>query len=440
MNDIKIIYKYNIRVGYENISTLKSDDPNILLLIPELLEENKKKVEDYYKNLEFRKITTYSSKNGYSYRIYTFINGTLYTLVESGKSNHTTFPPMFSPELGPKTTTIVTHVTPGISDEEEYERVRRAYYKYKDTKWGFLFPEHPTFNPQGGRKHYKTVPVKPYDEKEEFYKHYKFIEPFEFHEGLAKSRKVFDFGKVRYGFIDTKGNVIVDYKYDDVMPFHEGLARVEKDLKFGFVNIHGKEVIPCIYAYAGEFHEGLVVVKKNGKYGYVDKFGNEVVPCQYDYADNFHGGLARVAKRKAAYIAEVGCIDKNGRIAIHCCYDELKTEKVYGPAEYISNKILTMQKYVEEHTNPNFDIPDYNQFMMRLGNYERMNSSGQHVQQYLFERMTNAYGKIKCFDLTKQTLFEVLKVEKQLKITNDNESVYLDEEGAKQLKKVLTKK
>ena len=31
-------------------------------------------------------------------------------------------------------------------------------------------------------------------------------------------------------------------------------------------------------------------------------------------------------------------------------------------------------------------------------------------------------------------------MEKQLKITNDNESVYLDEEVTKQLKKVLTKK
>lgn len=426
MNNIRMIYKYNIETGYENIATLTSDDSTNLLLIPELLEENKKKVEEYYKKMEFRKIITSSSDGTYSYRIYTFINGTLNEVIEYDKQNYASFPPLHSAELDIKETTIIIGKVPGYSDIFEYSRAVEKYELYKSSallgvgplnEWPPL--EEPIFNPKGGQNIYDTIPIKPYDEKEEFSKQYEVVEPLEFHEGISKSRRVFDFGKVYYGFIDRRGNTVVPYKYDDVTPFCEGAARVEKDLKFGFVNTNGEEIVPCIYAAAKDFHDGLAVVKRGGKYGYVDKFGNEVIPCQYDYAGDFHYGLARVANKCGENEAHVGCVDKKGNVVIPVLHNNLKIEvpSILDTEKYVLNQIAIMQKYIEEHTNKNFDMSNYNQFV---------------------DRMNNPHGKIECFGLTYPHLFRVISIERQLKITDDdNETVYLDEEEAKQFKKLL---
>ena len=49
-----------------------------------------------------------------------------------------------------------------------------------------------------------------------------------FFEGLAWIEK-----EGKYGFIDNKGNVVVEPIYDSVSNFQEGLAKVEKNKKYG---------------------------------------------------------------------------------------------------------------------------------------------------------------------------------------------------------------
>lgn len=53
------------------------------------------------------------------------------------------------------------------------------------------------------------------------------------------------------------------HQYDELYPFSEGMAAVRKDNKFGFINTKGELVIPCQYQYAGSFKDGLACVVKD---------------------------------------------------------------------------------------------------------------------------------------------------------------------------------
>lgn len=70
----------------------------------------------------------------------------------------------------------------------------------------------------------------------------------------------------KYGFIDNKGNVVVDYSYDDATEFNKyGFAAVKKDNLWGSINKEGKVVIEPTYQlednlvidFIGKFHLGL---------------------------------------------------------------------------------------------------------------------------------------------------------------------------------------
>lgn len=53
------------------------------------------------------------------------------------------------------------------------------------------------------------------------------------------------------------------HQYDELYPFSEGLAAVKKDGKFGYIDTKGNLVIPCQFGYASDFIEGTAVVAKD---------------------------------------------------------------------------------------------------------------------------------------------------------------------------------
>ena len=60
----------------------------------------------------------------------------------------------------------------------------------------------------------------------------------------------------QYGFIDTKGNVVIEPKYRSADPFREGLAHVQAISGEGFINHQGEEVVPPQYGFVSDFQNG----------------------------------------------------------------------------------------------------------------------------------------------------------------------------------------
>jgi hypothetical protein len=120
--------------------------------------------------------------------------------------------------------------------------------------------------------------------------------------------------------IDKSGEIVINAKENGYMivgGFHDGLARVKKDGKYGYINTKGKLVIDAVYDVAGDFSDGRASVGKTGfgasgnhtQYGYIDKKGNTIVKLKYDSAESFSDGLAKVGKD-----GKYGYINKKGKV------------------------------------------------------------------------------------------------------------------------------
>ena len=93
-----------------------------------------------------------------------------------------------------------------------------------------------------------------------------------FNEGFAAVQK-----DGKWGYINTKGEQIVECKFDHAWYFHEGLAAVQKDGKWGYINTKGEQIVECKFDNGGDFNEGFAVVKKDGKWGYINTKGCSVI-------------------------------------------------------------------------------------------------------------------------------------------------------------------
>ncbi len=109
----------------------------------------------------------------------------------------------------------------------------------------------------------------------------------------------------KYGFIDTRAQVVIKPQYDTVRSFSEGLAacfiRDSESLtadggQYGFIDKAGKWVIKPQTMKCYSFHNGYARVELNGKYGFINTSGSLVIPAEYDEAYDFFRGLAFVKK------------------------------------------------------------------------------------------------------------------------------------------------
>lgn len=126
-----------------------------------------------------------------------------------------------------------------------------------------------------------------------------------------------------WGFIDTKGELVIPCKYDcpaerNPESFHEGLAPVLIDPArehFGYIDKTGKQVFDRIVSTDNPFCDGLCAAydRSQDRWGYMDKTGKQVITLDADcFGDNFSEGLAMVRKLGNP----IGYIDKTGKMVI----------------------------------------------------------------------------------------------------------------------------
>ena len=146
----------------------------------------------------------------------------------------------------------------------------------------------------------------------------------------------YDFDEVRpgkWGFVDSKGSVIVEPKYVYAIGFYNGggehsvvVRFVDGKLRWGVIDLDGNEVIPCAYSelYCGYDSESVVFqVEEDGLYGLMDFDGRIIAEPQFGYikeydkehrlitAGNYRDevGVYSVDQRKMIIPVEFDCVD-----------------------------------------------------------------------------------------------------------------------------------
>ena len=141
----------------------------------------------------------------------------------------------------------------------------------------------------------------------------------------------------RVGYIDKDGQLIIPFEFDAIVAgeggeslefndFSESLAAVSKNDKYGFIDTKGKVVIEPKYEWASSFSDGLAIVSVEGLYGAIDKQGKTVIPFEYQALADFHDGFATAArppKNPEDYESKYGLINKQNEIVIPFMYESM---------------------------------------------------------------------------------------------------------------------
>ncbi|MDE6637493.1 MAG: WG repeat-containing protein [Muribaculaceae bacterium] len=77
-----------------------------------------------------------------------------------------------------------------------------------------------------------------------------------------------------WGYINKKGEVVIEPKYHGAWDFHEGLAAVQVDWASGYIDKTGAYVIEPKFQHAGPFIDGKAFVKFDGLWGYIRPDGS----------------------------------------------------------------------------------------------------------------------------------------------------------------------
>ena len=141
----------------------------------------------------------------------------------------------------------------------------------------------------------------------------------------------------RVGYIDKDGQLIIPFEFDAIAAgeggeslefndFSEGLVAVSKNDKYGFIDTKGKVVIEPKYEWASSFSDGLAIVSVEGLYGAIDKQGKTVIPFEYESLGDFQDGFAaaaRPAKDPEDYESKYGLINKKNEVVIPFMYESM---------------------------------------------------------------------------------------------------------------------
>jgi hypothetical protein len=119
-------------------------------------------------------------------------------------------------------------------------------------------------------------------------------------------------GNVKWGFVDTKGNVKINPQFAKVGCFSDGKCNVaNEEGKWGYIDASGKISINYQFKLAQSFYGGRAIVSNNDKYGVIGIDGKYIVNPQFKcmIADGEWFSIYQNEKW--------GWCDKNGKIIIN---------------------------------------------------------------------------------------------------------------------------
>lgn len=147
---------------------------------------------------------------------------------------------------------------------------------------------------------------------------------------------------------DIEGNYRKTLGYEVISKFENGLAEFRKDDYYGFINMRGEQIINCQYSDVEVFSEdGFTAVYNGEKWGYIDENGIPVTDFIYSSAEEFQYGYAAATLEEGM----TGVISASGKTIIPFEYNYigisdtdfyLQTDKQQSLATYAGTVVWTV--------------------------------------------------------------------------------------------------
>lgn len=149
------------------------------------------------------------------------------------------------------------------------------------------------------------------------------------------------------GFIDFKGNIVVDAIYDYVGSYQNGvyygsLNSVNGNTNYAYFNENGFGIAAPnknVESGIGKFSDGMITFKdaQTNLFGYKNASGQIVIGPKFKFADDFKDGYAYVTIPIGQYEEKIKIINKKG--------DFVMQPDAYGFATNIGNGLFTMNHF-----------------------------------------------------------------------------------------------
>lgn len=200
----------------------------------------------------------------------------------------------------------------------------------------------------------------------------------------------------KWGYIDTKGNLIHPITLEEAYDFENGHARVYGG-KGLYINIKGEYdgYIDCrrfVYSRTPRGEHGYIYSKEeDNKVGWVDYAGKEVIPCIYDFTDRYGSYISLEDENQYIIVClnnKYGIFNLSGKVIL-----ELEHDRVYkldGLWEScINNKMALFAEDGRRLTPNKYDhISDFKGDILKVeadGKYGFINKEGQEVVPIIYD-------------------------------------------------------
>ena len=214
----------------------------------------------------------------------------------------------------------------GYHTEEAKMQIYKIYTKNQklDDYEGFIrkYPENPNVNKAWKNLYDKYFICHTNQELNIFIKEYP---DFPYKSILEEQRKFINKSMLpikknsKYGFIDNKGEIIINPKYEFVGEFKCGLAICANSIKVGYINKKGEEIIPFVYDEGFDFIDGIAVVDSSNLLGIIDIHNEKILPFEYDEIIRFSNNFFIIKKNEV-----VNIINSHGDNVFNLKFDDIK--------------------------------------------------------------------------------------------------------------------
>ncbi|WP_026477864.1 WG repeat-containing protein [Alkaliphilus transvaalensis] len=157
----------------------------------------------------------------------------------------------------------------------------------------------------------------------------------EFSEGIALFTTSNDWPNDRYGYLDTKGNILIEENLLKGTAFQDGVAVVQtEDMTFSVIDKKGTVLNIFQESIIGEISEGVLIYRDEvtSKVGYISINGEKITEAIFDDGNPFKDGLAEVMITDPIGNNSYGLINKDGDYVLEVDYNGIQVinEELYA--------------------------------------------------------------------------------------------------------------